>query len=142
MPLPMMNVKKKDVTRFWAKQGWDLNLPDNGALSNCVFCFLKGARNLGRVHDTLRNQSTWNLKGYGAAEGTPCDINWWKDKEQKYGRDLKVEKRDRTNPDGGDFIGFFGASSGFSYELLSNSTTDIDGLEQYADTVLPCDCTE
>ena len=42
MPLAAMHVTKDDVNTFWQQQSWDLSLPLNGALSNCVYCFLKG----------------------------------------------------------------------------------------------------
>ena len=142
MPLPRMHVRKEDVNSFWEQQGWDLNLPTNATLSNCVYCFLKGASNLAQVHGAMEAQKTSDIEGFDSTLGTPCDIEWWMNKEQKYGRNLLLEKRERTNPDGGSFIGFFGASSGFSYALLSTSARDGESLEQFADTVLPCDCTE
>ena len=142
MPLPRMNVCKEDVNAFWEQQGWGLNLPANGSLSNCVYCFLKGTSNLEVVHGAMESQKTTIIDGFGSTLGTPCDIEWWMNKETKYARNLKVENRERTNPDGGDIIGFFGASSKFSYELLATSARNGESLEQYADTVMPCDCTE
>lgn len=61
--------------------------------------------------------------------------------ERKYGRDLNREERERTNPAANDFIGFFGGSSTFSYDVLATSRNGAD-LAEYADTVLPCDCTD
>ena len=46
MPLADMHVAKEDVNAFWVRQGWDLALPRGSSLSNCVYCFLKGASNL------------------------------------------------------------------------------------------------
>ena len=142
MPLATMHISKEDVNAFWQQQNWDLNLPQNGALSNCVYCFLKGANSLGQVHATMQDQKANPIEGFGSTVGTPCDIDWWTAKEQLYGRDLELEKRERTNPDASSFIGFFGATSGFSYEVLADSAHNGDSLERFADTVLPCDCTE
>lgn len=82
------------------------------------------------------------MDGFGSIENTPCDIGWWVNMENRYGRDLSRENRERTNPDASDFIGFFGASSGFSYETLKNGHRHGDDLSEFADSVLPCDCTE
>ncbi len=142
MPLATMHISKEDVNDFWQQQSWDLNLPQNGVLSNCVYCFLKGAGSLEQVHAAMQDQKTNPIDGFGSTLGTPCDIDWWTAKEKLYGRDLDLEKRERTNPDAPSFIGFFGATSGFSYDVLTNSTRRGDSLEKFADTVLPCDCTE
>ncbi|MCY3790832.1 MAG: hypothetical protein OXH63_18795 [Gemmatimonadetes bacterium] len=142
MPLANMLIGKEDVNAFWEQQSWDLNLPQNGALSNCVYCFLKGAPSLGQVHSAMEAQKADAVAGFGSTIGTPCDIEWWTNKEQQYGRDLVLEKRERTNPDASPFIGFFNGSSGFSYDVLAASAQDGDSLDMFADTVLPCDCTE
>lgn len=142
MPLATMQVSKEDVNAFWQQQSWDLSLPENGALSNCVYCFLKGASSLGQVHASMEEQKGEAIDGYGSTLGTPCDIGWWTAKEKLYGRDLVSENRERTNPDAPSFIGFFGATTGFSYNVLDESVRRGDGLERFADSVLPCDCTE
>ena len=118
MPLAKMRVGKEDVNGFWEQQDWDLNLPQNGALSNCVYCFLKGASVLSQVHAAMETQKHGSIEGFGSTIGTPCDIDWWSTKEREYGRDLEAEGRERTNPDAPDFIGFFGVSSRFSYDVL------------------------
>ena len=56
MPFSEMNVSREDVNRFWAQQTWGLQLPDDGALSNCVYCFLKGVGVLERVRDDMEQQ--------------------------------------------------------------------------------------
>lgn len=142
MPLATMHVSKEDVLNFWSHQAWDLALPQDGSLSNCVYCFLKGAGNLARVHTEMERQMSSGIEGFGSTIGTPCDIGWWMDKEKRYGRDLEKENRERTNPEARNFIGFFGASNGFSYELLSEKAYDTEAIEQFSSSVLPCDCTE
>ena len=142
MPLAKMQISKEDVNAFWERQSWDLNLPQNGSLSNCVYCFLKGVNNLSQAHAAMEAQKSRAIEGFGSTIGTPCDVDWWSTKEREYGRDLETEKRKRTNPDAPDFIGFFGASSRFSYKVLADYAKDGCNLEEFSDTVLPCDCTE
>lgn len=142
MPLTQMHIARSDVNRFWQQQGWDLKLAVDGALSNCVYCFLKGVGNLTQVHSAMEARKQRQVRGFGSTIDTPCDIHWWQRMERTYGRDLVREKRERTNEDAGDFIGFFGASSDFSYELLATSAHNGDDLERFQNTVLPCDCTD
>ena len=142
MPLAKMRIGKDDVNAFWEQQNWDLNLPLGGSLSNCVYCFLKGVNNLSQVHTAMEEQKNETIKGFGSSIGTPCDIDWWAEKEREYGRNLVAEKRKRTNPDASDFIGFFGVSSSFSYGVLDNYSKNGGNLQEFSDTVLPCDCTE
>ena len=142
MPLATMNICKDDVNTFWDQQDWDLNLPRDGSLSNCVYCFLKGVNNLAQVHTAMESQKTTEIEGFGLTTGSPCDINWWVSKENEYGRDLEKEHRERTNPDSPNFIGFFGATRGFSYELLAANANNEEVLEDFASSILPCDCTE
>ena len=142
MPLTKMHVGREDVNQFWEQQGWGLKLAPDGALSNCVYCFLKGVGNLTRVHEAMETRKKRKVRGFGSTVNTPCDLDWWSKMERKYGRDLKLEKRKRPNPDSADFIGFFGVSSGFSYDVLEAGLRRGGDLMRFSDTVLPCDCTE
>ena len=142
MPLATMDISKADVNDIWQKLDWDLKLPDSGALSNCVYCFLKGSANLAQVHTHMAVQKSKEIAGFGSVEGTPCDIDWWIEKEKKYGRDLEKENREQTSPEARGFIGFFGATSGFSYDTIVASAAKGESPERFANTVLPCDCTE
>ena len=135
MPLSSMGITKENVNDFWHKQPWNLNLDAEDGLSNCTYCFLKGAGRLHKVRsklqETLPNQWTQ----------TPADINWWVSMEKKYGRDLAAEKR-KIRKDGVKFIGFFGSHNKFSYELLANNSSRDRVVLQSADSFLPCDCTD
>lgn len=140
MPLADMAVSRDDVNDFWDKQDWDLALPSEGSLSNCVYCFLKGAANLKAVHAKMEAQRGLDVPGFGPMAGTPCDIDWWDEMERRYGRDLKAEGRTIHGNPKNEVLGFFGASTGFSYSVLRESSeTDI---EEFSETMLPCDCTE
>lgn len=139
MPLAKIGVTKEDVDEFWNNQNWGLNLPSEASLSNCVYCFLKGAGTLRKVHkqmEAVKEKTT-------SALDSPCDINWWKRMELRYGRDLKAEKRVLQKKErAGAVIGFFGIESGFSYDLLGKSANGKIDLSKFTKTVLPCDCTD
>ena len=139
MPLAKIGVTKEDVDDFWANQNWDLNLPSEAGLSNCVYCFLKGAGTLRKVHQ----QMEISKKNNTAEINSPCDVGWWKRMEHRYGRDLKAEKRTIQKKERAEsVIGFFGLDSGFSYELLEQSEKGEVEISKFIDTVLPCDCTD
>ena len=142
MPFSEMNVSKEDVNEFWGRQSWGLQLPDDGGLSNCVYCFLKGVGNLEQVRNTMERRKHTDVPGFGSMVDTPCDVAWWTAMEQKYGRDLEAEGRVRTGADSSSFVGFFGASSGLSYQLLANGRREGADLSRFASSVLPCDCTD
>ena len=141
MPLTRIHVTKDDVNGFWEQQGWGLKLGTQTALSNCVYCFLKGFSNLQLVHSAMEERKRRKVRGFGSTVDTPCDLAWWARMERKYGRDLDGEARERTSPNSSDFIGFFGGTSSFSYEVLASSKSRAD-LAEYAAAVLPCDCTD
>lgn len=135
MPLSDMSVTRDDVNSFWEHQSWDLSLPKDASLSNCVYCFLKGASNLDTVHTRMEDEKKNEATGFGPLSNTPCDLAWWERIEHKYGRDLKAEGRQtRSNI---THIGFFGRD-GVSYKAMNNGLD----LEQYSESMLPCDCTE
>ncbi|MCE2452664.1 MAG: hypothetical protein J4F48_07470 [Nitrospinae bacterium] len=136
MPLFDMGITKEDVEDFWEKQRWRLELASGDGLSNCVFCFLKGLKVLRSAHAALGTVVDEEL------QNTPCDLNWWVNLEQKYGRDMKAEEREMKREIPNDFIGFFGANSAFSYQRLAESPRTKDSLAEFADSVLPCDCTD
>lgn len=138
MPLAEMSIGRPEVNRFWARQSWDLALPKEGSLSNCVFCFLKGISNLRSVF--ARMETEREIFGFGSLAGTPCDVRWWTEIEKKYGRDLHAEGRPTNGNSPTDFIGFFGGSSDFSYRSLQENRAE--DVERYGQALLPCDCTE
>ena len=140
MPLADMLITRDDVNAFWDLQDWDLALPQEGSLSNCVYCFLKGIGNLKSVHHQMDVEKQHEVPGFGSLLNTPSDVAWWSRMEKMYGRDLNAEGREITGNPQSNFLGFFGTSSGFSYELLADS--DDTDLAKFSGTLLPCDCTE
>lgn len=135
MPLHDMAVTRKDVNDFWDRQVWSSSLPQDTSLSNCVYCFLKGALNLQQVHAQMEKAKQDEVEGFGPLTDTPCDLAWWSRIESEYGRDLKAERRPIRGT--ATRIGFFGGSD-VAYDDL-RAGTDLDRL---AETMLPCDCTE
>jgi len=45
-PLIDAKITKEDVWDFWKKMDFDLELPTDGSLGNCVYCFMKGVSKL------------------------------------------------------------------------------------------------
>lgn len=134
-PLGDMAVMRNDVNEFWDRQSWDLALPKDASLSNCVFCFLKGAANLAYIRSHMEQPNESEAAGFGLLKDTPCDLAWWERIEQRYGRDLQAEGRKTRSKV--NHIGFFGRD-GVSYRAMS---AGLD-MDQFAETMLPCDCTE
>ena len=135
MPLVDMAVSRDDVNTFWNLQDWNLSLPKDLSLSNCVYCFLKGAANLQSVHRRMQSVRDTTESGFGPIADTPCDLAWWSRIESNYGRDLEAEKRPIRSEI--THIGFFG-TNGFTYNTVA---ADAD-LGDFTETMLPCDCTE
>lgn len=139
MPLADMAVAREDVNKFWEMQDWNLSLPSEGSLSNCVYCFLKGMSNLHDVHDRMQLAAEEDAVDFGSLRDTPSDIRWWMRMEKMYGRDLKKEGRMITGNPESTTIGFFG-TTGMTYAKLEESNGKT--LPTYSKSLLPCDCTE
>ena len=135
MPLKDMAVTREDVNAFWQRQDWNLTLPADASLSNCVYCFLKGTAHLVEIHRRMEPEKKTSVPGFGRLEQTPCDLNWWERIEGDYGRDLLAEGREVRGD--AKHIGFFG-TKGFAYKNLS-SGSELGGMRE---TLLPCDCTD
>ena len=136
LTLSDIGMTKEDVEAFWKKQNWDLALEAEDGLSNCTYCFLKGIQGLRKVRSAIEPYFDKSFKN------TPCDLEWWIGIEEKYGRDLEAEKRNIRSQVVNNFIGFFGTQRGFSYQRLAQLQGDESDLARYANSVLPCDCTD
>ena len=137
MPLDGMRVSKDDVNDFWSRQNWGLDLPEEGYLSNCVYCFLKGSANLKQVHHILKPNG--NGSSACGLPGSPTDIGWWARIESVYGRDLKAEGRSTKKGSKVEFLGFFGSDSRITYRGIAAQG---EAAIVNAKTMLPCDCTD
>ena len=72
-PLSDAEVTKRDVVAWWQHQRYDLAV--DSARSNCVYCFMKGPRQIAKLA-AVANSDT--------APG-PANIEWWADMEDRYG---------------------------------------------------------
>ena len=112
-----------DVDDFWRSRDFQLDIPEGAG--NCVFCFMKGTRQLqrqARQTDAKR------------AAGTPSDIGWWSDMEMRYRREAPAR-----NGDGVSTFGFFGVNGPTFAELGS---CDEAPTGRYATGSPACDCTD
>lgn len=127
-PLHDQGFSKKDVLDFWARQTWDLEIPQETNLSNCVYCFMKGER-------ALRAIAAHCEKAGQKYHAGPNSISWWADIERRYARVVPS----RGDPNAVTRFGFFGANR-LEYEEI------IDTVDQpYSNApigALPCDCTD
>ncbi len=149
-PLASAGATRADVNSFWRKQNWGLQLPDDANLSNCVFCFLKGQRNIADVIARQQEIDESLPEELRSQPNTPSDINWWRNLEEKYRRDLRAEERElqeSAEKQERPIIGFFGLSN-MSYGHLQkvgekSGQGDIQTREGTAALEnLPCDCTD
>lgn len=145
-PLIENDVSQQGVIDFWKKQDFDLGLSDGDNFSNCVYCPLKGKAKLTRI--AALELTRGGLNGSGV---TPASIDWWIEMEDKYGRDLKREKRKVTSKNGVKFIGFFGATEELVYQQIKaqamagadpESRNSINGEFVEDESYIPCNCTD
>ena len=137
-PLADFGITKEDVDDFWSRQDWDLGI--DSMFGNCTFCFLKGERKLRRIAvEMMKSDPEGKLKG------TPCDIDWWVDREKKYGLSKKEVVSEAHKGNGVDFIGFFGIHSGISYKSIKEGAEhdkEHPPLFDEPETEIACYCTD
>ncbi len=109
MPMIKAKINKQKVIEFWktpTRSKYDLDLPYNGMLSNCIHCMLKG-----KSKNQLISKKAQAIALDNTNALTPNSIEWWAWIEQKYSRKvIKSDKNEYTN------IGFFGASKEYVYQ--------------------------
>jgi len=155
-PLVQMEATKEDVLKYWENKDWNLKLPPEMNLSNCVYCFLKGGNALWHIankQDSVNRKLPSTLK---AKAGTPSEINWWVKLEDKYARDLEAEEREITSKNykangKKPVIGFFGFSHKLSYAKIEEMSKEFKARKLHRKKrnillsefqSLPCDCTD
>ena len=110
-PLHSTGINKDAVSKFWGTMPFDLAVSSD--YSNCVYCFMKGKRQLRRMAQ--------EEQGVG-----PAGIEWWAGIEREHARPSK---------NGGRF-GFFGLDTDFKQELRSGLPDSEKQLE------MACFCTD
>ncbi len=110
------------VHEFWSRS--DVPNAPNGA-SNCVFCFMKGTKQLQEMAKTPVPD---------CHKGAPADIGWWDRMEKRYRREAPSR-----NGCGISQFGFFGVA-GPTFEQIANSSFELNG--RYSTGSPACDCTD
>ncbi len=140
MPMIKAKINKQKVIDFWknpARSKYDLDLPYDGMLSNCVHCMLKG-----KSKNQLISKKAQAIALDNTNALTPNSIKWWARIEQKYSRKvIKSDKNEYTN------IGFFGASKAYVYqtwvdELCETNEEDLIKLSEEDSWNMDCNCTD
>lgn len=129
-PLFDQGIAKDDVLAFWANQKWDLEIPAEINLSNCVYCFMKGPRALRNIAANCESKG----QGQNCRTG-PESILWWADIEKRYARAVPS----RNDPNSITRFGFFGANRLEYEEIIESADRPIRHTPMDA---LPCDCTD
>lgn len=136
MPLIKAKVSQEQVIDFWKNNVWakyDLDLPYDGLLSNCVHCMLKGKS---------KNQLIAKQHSVSSGQSSPMSLPWWARIEKKYSRKvIKSTENNYTN------IGFFGVSNKFVYQSWIDEleVINIDVVRQNAESEsfnMDCNCTD
>jgi len=131
-PLYDADISRKDVVEFWSKQSWDLEIPHEINLSNCVFCFMKGRKLLTKIAAKVSEMELPE----SFLEG-PASIDWWAYIENAYTRRVDSKR----NAGSSTRFGFFGADSTVSYESIRDQAqSEIDFSDNFES--LPCACTD
>ena len=112
-----------DVNTFWREREFALGIPQGAG--NCVYCFMKGTRDLqaqAQIPDPVR------------VADAPSDIAWWDGLEQRYRRE--APSRDGR---GTSRFGFFGVH-GPSFAEIADPDAELKG--RYTTGAPSCDCTD
>ena len=121
-PLFDAGIDAAGVARYWQSRDFDLDIPSGAG--NCVFCFMKGTRqlvSLGLSPDEHRKA------------GSPTDIGWWADFEQRH-----LRTAPRRNGSGTSQFGFFGVNSATFADIVDGAETE----GRYKNGTPACDCTD
>ena len=123
-PLYDGGITGDEVSSFWQAQDWDLGI--DSRYSNCVFCFMKGKRNLNAIADDPQSR----------APG-PGQLAWWANLEERYTR-TTPEVVDGIKTGRQSRFGFFGKNAKVSFaSLLEPEAANSNGHQE-----LPCYCTD
>ena len=144
-PLAEAGVTNEDVLDFWSNREWQLALPPDANLSNCVYCFMKGTNALPSVRRDVATADAVLPERLRSVPGTPSDIQWWVDIEERYERHpLKRYKGRGRRSRKKVTVGFWGVDADVTYRDLSEPDSEKliarEGIAREA--ALPCDCTD
>ena len=141
-PLADSSISNKDILNFWNLRPWQLELPSNNNLSNCVYCFMKGSRAIRTIADNIASVDKSLPRNLRSVRNTPTDIDWWVEIEEKYQR--RPDKRSIDSSKGENskvIIGFWGVDAPETYRTLRDMDPE-DIIATDRPSTQPCDCTE
>ena len=114
---------QEEIDAFWRGREFGLEIPDGAG--NCVYCFMKGTRQLQRAAQTVDAARVSNA---------PSDIQWWDTIERRYRRE--APSRDGC---GVSRFGFFGVR-GPTFAEVADPEFELKG--RYSTGAPSCDCTD
>ena len=136
MPLDKAQLNREDVDAFWAEHPDNLEAPADVAISNCLYCFLKGTRALQGVRAYTEQQMAQHPELAEQWAGTPCDWRWWAALEARYARTLDNDgETPRTLPREAE------ATGSPNYTSVLDGGRPVDMIPGVLGAV-PCDCTD
>ena len=144
-PLADAGVTNEAVLAFWANREWQLDLPSEGNLSNCVYCFMKGTNAIPNVRRDVASADALLPENLRSVPETPSDIRWWVDLEERYQRrPVKRYKGRGRRSTQKVTIGFWGVDAQVTYRDLSElDPSQLIAREGFVgEAALPCDCTD
>ena len=144
-PLADAGISSDDVLAFWSQRDWQLKLPTDTNLSNCVYCFMKGTTAIPNVRRDVARADAELPQELRSVPNTPSDIRWWADLEERYQRrPLKRYKGRGRRSQKKVTIGFWGVDADVTYlDLTELDEDDLIARESLkGEAALPCDCTD
>jgi len=144
-PLADAGITNEDVLAYWADREWQLALPPEANLSNCVYCFMKGPSAIPSVRRDVETADRVLPERLRSVPNTPSDIRWWVDLEEHYKRQpMKRYKGRGRRSQKKVTVGFWGVDADVSYRELSEVSVEeaTQGEDSVREPSLPCDCTD
>ena len=136
-PLADAGIAAEDVAAYWqTRPKDDLRLPAEANLSNCAFCFMKGANGLRRASVAVRQVDEGLPQAQQSRPNTPSDLQWWADLEKRRSRTYPSTKGGQATS------GFWGVNAPISYQALANGRCNAEAAYGSLDQALPCHCTD
>ena len=142
-PLYELGLDQKQVQDFWARQpsGIRPHLPTDINLSNCVYCFLKGPRNISAImaaKKEIEKGLPKELRRACRKNNTPNNVKWWAKLEKNNAR---VANKKGNN--GEMRFGMFGLGD-VNYETLAkkHSKGNLSSDTYVTDASISCECTD
>ena len=144
-PLSDAGITHESVLAFWDERDWNLALPNETNLSNCVYCFMKGTSAIPNVRLDVASADAVLRQELRSVPNTPSDLQWWVDLEERYERrPLKRYKGRGRRSQKKVTIGFWGVDAEVTYRDLSEMDEGkLIAREGFGGAAaLPCDCTD